>query len=126
LPTPWVFRSANQRCALSGKPIVATPHTCRHSFALKMLVTLHRALDQRFGLSREERDDLRKIYGDAFALVKDLLGHRSELTTRETYLEPLNGIRLATMLEGSEDLDTVLAQVAASSRRVMDLGEDEQ
>lgn len=121
-----VFRSANQRCAQSGKPIVATPHTCRHSFALKMLVTLHRALDRRFGLSREERTDLRKVYGDAFALVKDLLGHRSELTTRQTYLEPLNGIRLATMLEGSEDLDTVLARVAASSRRVMDLGEDEQ
>ena len=121
-----VFRSANQRCAQSGKPIVATPHTCRHSFALKMLVTLHRALDRRFGLSREERTDLRKVYGDAFALVKDLLGHRSELTTRQTYLEPLNGIRLATMLEGSEDLDTVLARVAASSRQVMDLGEDQQ
>ncbi len=121
-----VFRSANQRCAQWGKPIVTTPHVCRHSFALKMLVTLHRALDQRFGLSREERDDLRKVYGDAFALVKDLLGHRSEQTTRETYLEPLNGIRLATMLDGSEDLDTVLARVAASSRRVMDVGEDEQ
>jgi hypothetical protein len=38
----------------------------------------------------------------------------------------LNGIRLATMLGGGEDLDTVLARVAASSRRVMDLGEDEQ
>ena len=121
-----VFRSANQRCARFGKPIVTSPHVCRHSFALKMLVTLHRALDQRFGLSREERDDLRKVYGDAFALVKDLLGHRSEQTTRETYLEPLNGIRLATMLDGSEDLDTVLARVAASSRRVMDVGEDEQ
>jgi len=121
-----VFRSANQRCAQWGKPIVTTPHVCRHSFALKMLVTLHRALDQRFGLSREERDHLRKVYGDAFALVKDLLGHRSEQTTRETYLEPLNGIRLATMLDGSEDLDTVLARVAASSRRVMDVGEDEQ
>ncbi|TQC43325.1 integrase [Rhodococcus sp. WS4] len=121
-----VFRSANQRCAQFGKPIITTPHVCRHSFALKMLVTLHRALDQRFGLSREERDDLRKVYGDAFALVKDLLGHRSEQTTRETYLEPLNGIRLATMLDGSEDLDAVLARVAASSRRVMDVGEDEQ
>jgi integrase len=121
-----VFRSANQRCARFGKPIVTSPHVCRHSFALKMLVTLHRALDQRFGLSREERDDLRKVYGDAFALVKDFLGHRSEQTTREMYLEPLNGIRLATMLDGSADLDTVLARVAASSRRVMDVGEDEQ
>jgi hypothetical protein len=38
----------------------------------------------------------------------------------------MNGMRLATMLEGSEDLDTVLARVAASSRRVMDVGDDER
>jgi integrase len=116
-----VFRAANLRCARLGKPIVATPHTCRHSFALKMLVTLQRALDRRFGLSQEERDDLRKVYGNAFTLVKDLLGHRSELTTREICLEPLNGIRLGMILDGDEDLDTVLARVAQSSRRVMDV-----
>ena len=122
-----VFRAANQRCARKGKPIAASPHTCRHSFALKMLVTLQRALDQRFGLSERERDDLRKVYGNAFTLVKDLLGHRSEQTTREIYLEPLNGIRLGMILDGSEDLDTVLARVASSSRRVMDVepSEDE-
>jgi hypothetical protein len=62
----------------------------------------------------------------SFARSRSCLGHRSELTTQQTYLGPLNGIRLATMLDGSEDLDTVLARVAASSRRVMDLGEDEQ
>lgn len=116
-----VFRAANQRCARLGKPVIATPHTCRHSFALKMLVTLQRALDKRFGLSQEERDDLRKVYGNAFTLVKDLLGHRSEQTTREIYLEPLNGIRLGMILDGSEDLDTVLARVATSSRHVMDV-----
>ncbi len=120
-----VFRSANQRCAQLGKPIIATPHTCRHSFALTMLVTLQRALDQRFGLSQEERDDLRKVYGNAFTLVKDLLGHRSEQTTREIYLEPLNGIRLNMILDGGEDLDAVLARVAASSRLVMDVEPDE-
>ena len=120
-----VFRAANQRCARLGKPVSATPHTCRHSFALKMLVTLQRALDQRFGLSSEERDDLRKVYGNAFTLVKDLLGHRSEQTTREIYLEPLNGIRLGMILEAGADLDTVLARVAASTRRVMDVAPDE-
>lgn len=60
-----------------------------------------------------------------FTLVKDLLGHRSEQTTREIYLEPLNGIRLGMMLEGSEDLDAVLARVAVSSRRVMDVAPGE-
>jgi hypothetical protein len=90
-----------------------------------MLVTLQRALDQRFGLSQEERDDLRKVYGNAFTLVKDLLGHRSEQTTREIYLEPLNGIRLNMILDGGEDLGAVLARVAASSRLVMDVEPDE-
>lgn len=116
-----VFRAASARCHRLGKPITATPHACRHSFALKMLVTLQRAVDVRFGLSPEERDHTRKVYGDPFTLVKDLLGHRSEQTTREIYVEPLNGIRLAQILDGSEDLDAILARVAASDRRVMDI-----
>jgi integrase len=98
----------------------------RHTFALKMLVTLQRGMDRRFGLAADERDHLRKVYGNAFALVKDLLGHRSEQTTRDIYLEPLNGIRLAQILDGSEDLDQILAQVASCSRLVMDVGGDEE
>ena len=43
-----------------------------------MLVTLQRGLDARFGLDKAERDHLRNVYGNAFTLVKDLLGHRSE------------------------------------------------
>jgi len=37
-------------------------------------------------------------------------------------LEPLNGIRLAQILDDTEDLDQILARVAASSHRVMDIG----
>jgi len=120
-----VFAAASDRCERNGKPIRVSPHTCRHSFALKMLVTLQRGLDRRFGLDAGERDHLRKVYGNAFVLVKDLLGHRSEQTTRDIYLEPLNGIRLAQILDDTEDLDQILARVAASSRRVMDIGSGE-
>jgi len=120
-----VFTAASERCERNGKPIRVSPHTCRHSFALKMLVTLQRGLDRRFGLDAGERDHLRKVYGNAFLLVKDLLGHRSEQTTRDIYLEPLNGIRLALILDDTEDLDQILARVAASSRRVMDIGSGE-
>jgi site-specific recombinase XerD len=120
-----VFTAASERCERNGKPIRVSPHTCRHSFALKMLVTLQRGLDRRFGLDAGERDHLRKVYGNAFLLVKDLLGHRSEQTTRDIYLEPLNGIRLAQILDDTEDLDQILARVAASSRRVMDIGPGE-
>jgi integrase len=119
-----VFDAANERCARFGKPITCTPHMCRHSFALKMLVTLQRALDRRFGLSQEERRHVRDVYGGAFAMVKDLLGHASEQTTRDIYLEPVSGLRLRQILDSSEDLDTVLAQVASSSRRVMDVAPD--
>jgi hypothetical protein len=118
-----VFSAGNDRCERFGKPIYLTPHACRHSFALKMLVTLDRALDQRFGLDRSERDHARKVYGDAFALVKDLLGHSSEETTRMIYLAPLNGLRLRSILDGNEgeDLDAILTRVAHSSRLVMDV-----
>ena len=116
-----VFGSASDRCAEFGKPIYCTPHVCRHSFALKMLVALHRALDRRYGLDQTERDHIRQVYGDAFDLVKDLLGHQNQQTTRDIYLEPLNGLRLRQVLDGSEDLDTILARVSEASRLVMDI-----
>ncbi len=123
-----VFSAANNRCERHGKPIYLTPHACRHSFALKMLVTLDRALDKRFGLDRSERDHARKVYGDAFALVKDLLGHSSEETTRNIYLAPLNGLRLRSILDGNEDedLDAILTRVARASRLVMDVSPAEE
>lgn len=116
-----VFSAATERCERLGKPIRCTPKVCRHSFALKMLVTIQLALDRRFGLNQEERDFTRKLYGDSFPLVRDLLGHRSEQTTRQIYGEPLNGVRLRQFLNGSEDLDQILARVAAADRRVMDV-----
>ena len=91
-----------------------------------MLVTLQRGMDARFGLEKGERDHLRNVYGNAFTLVKDLLGHRSEQTTREIYLEPLNGIRLGMILDGNDDLTAVLAQVAASSDQVVDVALDHE
>jgi integrase len=92
----------------------------RHSFALYMLVALHHAMDRRFGLTPEERRDFRQVYGDPWALVRDLLGHRSEATTRLIYLEPLSGLRIRSMLDDDADLETLLSRVAASSRLVID------
>ena len=91
-PTPGWRRSSPQppgKTAGAGRP----PHMMRHSFALYMLVALHHALDRRFGRTPEERrhfrqvyGHFRQVYGDTWVLVRDLLGHRSEQTTRLVYL----------------------------------------
>jgi site-specific recombinase XerD len=128
-----VFDAANARAAAvlpstvdgdrAGRTSVAiSPHMLRHSFALHMLVALHHALDRRFGLTPEERKHLRQVYGDPWVLVRDLLGHSSEQTTRLVYLEPLNGLQVASLLDHDEDIDTLLSRVAASSRLVIDAG----
>lgn len=128
-----VFDAANARVAavLAGTsdggqakwtPVAISPHMLRHSFALHMLVALHHALDRRFGLTPEERKHLRRVYGDPWVLVRDLLGHSSEQTTRLVYLEPLNGLQVTSLLDHDEDIDTLLSRVAASSRLVIDAG----
>jgi integrase len=122
-PHSWegVFTAANLRCqeilAPGGQGLASlapgiveapylTPHGCRHSFALYMLVILHHLMDERFGLSQEERRDYQMLYGDPWRMVQDLLGHAHLETTRDIYL---NSRELHQM---GEEL-----QVARSKRR---------
>ena len=51
-----------------------------HSFALYMLVVLNMLMDQRYGLTEEERRDFRQLYGDPWFMVQQaararLAGH---------------------------------------------------
>ena len=122
-----VFAAATRQDGGRRTAIACSPHMMRHSFALYMLVALHHALDRRFGLTPEERRHFRHVYGDPWVLIRDLLGHRSEQTTRLVYLEPLSGLQVRLMLDHDEDLETLLSRVAASSRLVIDAdpaGED--
>jgi integrase len=115
-----VFAAATRQDGGRRTAIACSPHMLRHSFALYMLVALHHALDRRFGLTPEERRHFRHVYGDPWVLIRDLLGHRSEQTTRFVYLEPLSGLQVRLMLDHDEDLETLLSRVAASSRLVID------
>ena len=117
-----VFAAATRNDGRRRTAIACSPHMMRHSFALYMLVALHHALDRRFGLTPEERRHFRQVYGDPWVLVRDLLGHRSEQTTRLVYLEPLNGLQVRSVLDHDEDLEALLSRVAASSRLVIDAG----
>ncbi|MGX1513815.1 site-specific recombinase XerD [Streptomyces collinus] len=128
-PHSWeaVYRAASQRCRTVLKGKVAkvpyfTPHMARHSFALKMLAALMHILDKRFGLTPEERRDFRLLYGDAWRMVKDLLDHASEETTRKIYLAPVSDLQIRSLLLDEADPGTneFLARIAKLSERVLD------
>ncbi|MBO2466248.1 site-specific integrase [Actinomadura violacea] len=145
LPHSWegVFRTANQRCERVLTPPkrlgmdphkvyapYATPHSGRHSFALYMLVVLNYLMDERFGLSPEERRDFRLLYGDPWFMVQNLLGHASRDTTIKHYLAPVADLQLRAMLATADDdpaeapmpeLDALFARVARESQGIQDV-----
>ncbi|WP_327353140.1 site-specific integrase [Streptomyces sp. NBC_01304] len=143
-PSSWesVFRTANERCERVLTPPehlrkdphqvfapYATPHAARHSFALFMLVVLNHLLDQRYGLTPEERRDFRLLYGDPWFMVQNLLGHASRDTTVKHYLAPVADLQLRAMLATAEDrieapmpeLDAVFARIARESEGIQDI-----
>lgn len=121
-----VFAAGTRRSRALGIEEGCHPHMLRHSFALRMLVTLQLAFDRRLGLSPEERREYRLLFGDPWTMVKDLLGHRSIDTTRDIYLEPVTGLQIELFLDGDDQEATVselLAQVARASDRVADVAD---
>jgi integrase len=137
-----VFTGANKRCERVLTPPgrvgldphqvfapYATPHSARHSCALYMLVVLGTLMDQKYGLSPEERRDFRQLYGDPWFMVQCLLGHASRETTVERYLAPVADLQLRSMLAGATEpesapmpeLDAVFARIARESEGIQDL-----
>jgi len=97
-----VFATANRRCTQQGVPVTCYPHMLRHSFALRMLVTMLHAFDRRMGLTPDERRDYRMLFGDPWTLVQTLLGHTNPQTTRDIYLEPISGLQVDLFLNAEE------------------------
>jgi integrase len=93
------FDSSNKRLTkarrslgFSSPRVNVTPHSLRFSFALYVLLSAVRSIDERSGRSLDD-PFLYRNYTQAFDEVKDLLGHSTDLITRRRYLEPLKGMR---------------------------------
>lgn len=144
-PHSWegVFRTANQRCERVLTPPsrmgldphkvyapYATVHSARHSFALYMLVVLDALMDERYGLTPEERRDFRQLYGDPWFMVQTLLGHSARETTVDRYLAPVADLQLRSMLDSVDEavvkapmpqLDALFARIARTSEGIQDI-----
>ena len=129
MPMPYetwkkVFAVASARCVSQSVDISCHPHMLRHSFALRMLVTLMHTFDRRFGLTPQQRDEYRKLLGDPYVCVQMMLGHRSRETTENIYLEPVKGLQVDLFLNGDgeddESASALLSHVAQASSLVLD------
>lgn len=122
-----VFQAGSARCKAKigrGAPF-CTPHMARHSFALQMLLALHHSLDNRFDLSTQQRRDFEQLYGNPWRMVKDLLGHRSEETTRNVYLAPVRDVQIQTLLEDDIEVGAgILQAIISASGRVQDVNDE--
>lgn len=124
-----VFSTANERVCTQGVitdvgPLTCRPHMLRHSFALRMLVSMQHVFDRRLNLTPIERKRYLLMFGDIWTLVSDLLGHKSLETTKKTYLQPVQGLQLDHLLNGapeeSEEIAEILTRIATESGRVQD------
>lgn len=132
MPLPYrtweaIFGVASSRCANLGVDLHCHPHMLRHSFALRMLMTLIYAHDRRMGITPEERREFRLVFGDPWVLVQTLLGHANLETTRQCYLEPVSGLQVELFLN-EEDLEKssiedLMTRVARMSAKVVDVEE---
>jgi integrase len=106
-PTRWnpLFEEASARCEARGVPhLSATPHSMRHSFALRMAIDAQGSYLER-GLTPDEKIRFQAVFGDVWEILRTLLGHVNVETTKSIYLEPLRGI----------DLDGFLLEVEGAS-----------
>lgn len=121
-PDSWakVFAKANDRLSAerwrvlgSGRPVRVTPHSLRFTFALYSLLAGVRAMDARLELAPGAPFFVSN-YGQVFDEVRDLLGHANTDITRNTYLEPVKGLRRTDLLRHSS-VEEFWEQVASFS-----------
>jgi integrase len=128
-----VFDTANQRLwaeieetgALPGDELTVTPHSLRFSFALALAVQLHQRLDDQHGWDETVAYGDGTRYEEVFRTVKDVLGHRSVNTTRDTYLPRVQRLRFDRLFgasdQGAASTSELIAHLAHDLVEVRDL-----
>ena len=129
-----VFDSANKRVLAAFEALGAheeppdlNPHMLRYSFALWVLVALHKRIDAEQGYSPYDSYEVDR-YGAAYALVQDLLNHKHEETTINTYLQPAKRLRQAVLFDDTVgmDLDALIGHFTRHSELVVRIGDSQQ
>ena len=132
MPLPYrtwetIFATANKRCQTLEVDIHCYPHMLRHSFALRMLVTLIYAHERKMGITPAERREYRHIFGDPWVLVQTLLGHANLETTRNCYLEPVSGLQGDLFLNDdaaeNASIGDFITHIAAAAPGIVDTEE---
>jgi integrase len=116
-----VFEGANERLwaaieatgAAVSDELTVTPHSLRFSFALALAVRLHQRLDDMHGWDEDVAYGDGSRYDEVFRTVKDVLGHRSVETTRNTYMPRVQRLRFDTLF-GSSNADTTIGDLVSS------------
>ncbi|MFE7070434.1 hypothetical protein ACFU96_10140 [Streptomyces sp. NPDC057620] len=101
----YAFTRATERTAAAGMPAEASPHTCRHTFAVHMLTQLVR---EQIAAMRSGSPDLRmgayeRVMSDPLRILQRLLGHR-HISSTYIYLDSL--------AEAQELIDEAVAEMA--------------
>lgn len=117
--------AASKRATRAGFAVHVTPHVLRHSFALHMLIQAHNSYSLAARLGPAARTDYERSFGNAWEMVRQLLGHSSVETTKQFYLGPIQSLRTEELLAMSQSagalgLDEILRVVAARDARLVD------
>ncbi|MCX5498969.1 tyrosine-type recombinase/integrase [Streptomyces sp. NBC_00053] len=86
----YAFTRACERTALAGMPVEASPHTCRHTFAVHMLTQLVRGqiMAMRSGEADLRMGAYQRVMGDPLRILQRLLGH-AHISSTYVYLDSL-------------------------------------
>jgi integrase len=124
-----VFEGANERLwaaieatgAAANDELTVTPHSLRFSFALAVAVQLHQRLDDAHGWDEGVAYGDGSRYDEVFRTVKDLLGHRSVETTRNTYMPRVQRLRFDRLFGAASSASTTGDLVSALAEDLVEV-----